>query len=1000
MTLGAGVALVAPALPAAAAEPGVITSAGPLSRIATTAELNCAVNHVGDTSPEFYGATACGTLIAVGGVLFGPADIPAGGSAAPRTAFTPVSQTGPTGNGSAADPYRVVTVVDLGSTGIRLTQTDLYVAGQERYSTSVELRNTGGSALDAIVYRAGDCYLANSDVGLGKQQDNWIACATAAGRVEQWVPLTAGSRYYEAGFDEVWRHIGTQQPFPNTCRCNDNIDNGAGLSWSVHVPAAGTARVSHLTAFASERDNNDRDGDGLLDSWETSGLDLNGDGTPEVDLPAMGASPDHKDVFVEVDWMNRPPTCIWVICWGGRSFAPQADALADVRASFANAPVGNPDGTTGVRAHIDNGPASVMNPVNGATWGSRSRANQVPHTASLGTIVSGDYQWAQFDALKNANFEASRADVFHYALFADTYAGSGSSGIARGLPGDSFLVTDGHPSWGSGFTRRQEAGTFMHELGHTLSLHHGGGGSDPGRDLHYKPNYLSIMNYSWQLGGRALDYSRSVLPTLDENALSEPAGLGASNPVVKRFCPGGGSVVAAAGANTDWNCNGTIDSGTVAGSVNNDSTRSVLQGYEDWSHLVYDGGAVGAFGIDDLDDQSPPPATTPADEPTAAELRAAQSFGGAGDGSVGLPGPTVLFRGVAGQRVPVDVTNVGNTSATYRLVVTLGSRTLADEAVTVGAGATRRLEYPVDAATLALGTVQLTAKLGNLSTATADITVPDLSTAANREAATDAANRLSTSQPGLEDSLRTQVLAAVRTAVEQTVPTTPPPTPGPCTITGTEGNDVLTGTPGPDVICGKGGDDIIRGLGGDDRILGGFGRDTISGGDGNDSIDGADANDTITGDAGNDTIVGGYGDDTISGGTGDDTIDGADANDVISGDAGRDTIVGGYGDDRISGGEDDDTIDGRDGKDVIAGDGGNDTITAGVGDDQVTGGLGNDTVSGGSGRDTIAGDDGDDILNGDGDADRLSGGPGNDHLTGGAGTDVLDGGSGTNVLIQ
>ncbi len=38
-----------------------------------------------------------------------------------------------------------------------------------------------------------------------------------------------------------------------------------------------------------------------------------------------------------------------------------------------------------------------------------------------------------------------------------------------------MLLTDGHPGWGAAdFTRTQERGTFMHELGHRLGLHHGG----------------------------------------------------------------------------------------------------------------------------------------------------------------------------------------------------------------------------------------------------------------------------------------------------------------------------------------------------------------------------------------------------------------------------------------------------------------------------------------------------------------------------------------------
>jgi hypothetical protein len=55
-------------------------------------------------SGEFYGDTVCGTLIAVGGTLYGPANISAGINVVPRTAYTPVSQTPVTGSGTNADP--------------------------------------------------------------------------------------------------------------------------------------------------------------------------------------------------------------------------------------------------------------------------------------------------------------------------------------------------------------------------------------------------------------------------------------------------------------------------------------------------------------------------------------------------------------------------------------------------------------------------------------------------------------------------------------------------------------------------------------------------------------------------------------------------------------------------------------------------------------------------------------------------------------------------------
>jgi hypothetical protein len=59
----------------------------------------------------------------------------------------------------------------------------------------------------------------------------------------------------------------------------------------------------------------DTDGDGLSDVWETSGLDLGLPGVPVLNLAALGANPNHADVFLEVDYMeggspfhsHRPP---------------------------------------------------------------------------------------------------------------------------------------------------------------------------------------------------------------------------------------------------------------------------------------------------------------------------------------------------------------------------------------------------------------------------------------------------------------------------------------------------------------------------------------------------------------------------------------------------------------------------------------------------------------------------------------------------------------------
>jgi hypothetical protein len=235
-----------------------INSSGPLTTVDVSTDLNCAVNHSGDADGEFFGNTACGTLLASGGTLYGPADIPAGDSASPRTAFTPVSQSAVTGSGTGADPFTVVTAVSLGTSPLRITETDSYVTGEESYRTDVTVRNIGDLAASAILYRAGDCFLQNSDSGFGSADASVgaVSCVVDDGglpgtRIEQWFPLSAGSHYIEDFFDNVWAAIGTQTPFTDSCnQCANSVDNGAGLSWNLTIPPGGSVTRSHLTVFS------------------------------------------------------------------------------------------------------------------------------------------------------------------------------------------------------------------------------------------------------------------------------------------------------------------------------------------------------------------------------------------------------------------------------------------------------------------------------------------------------------------------------------------------------------------------------------------------------------------------------------------------------------------------------------------------------------------------------------------------------------------------------
>jgi dipeptidyl aminopeptidase/acylaminoacyl peptidase len=113
--------------------------------------------------------------------------------------------------------------------------------------------------------------------------------------------------------------------------------------------------------------------------------------------------------------------------------------------------------------------------------------------------------------------------------------------------------------------------------------------------------------------------------------------------------------------------------------------------------------------------------------------------------------------------------------------------------------------------------------------------------------------------------------------------------PRPCTIKGTQGDDVaLSGTIGDDVICGLGGNDVIHAHGGNDTILGGGGADRAYGGDGDDTIAGAAGPDRLIGGFGNDRLTGDGARDLHSGGPDDDYLFAWDR-------AGGDTLLCGAG---------------------------------------------------------------------------------------------------------
>jgi len=244
----------------------------------------------------------------------------------------------------------------------------------------------------------------------------------------------------------------------------------------------------------------DSDSDGLFDLWETSGVP--GCETDQILLPlhTMGADPSHKDIFVEYDWLP------------GRD--PVSSTIEAVRTAFSLAPsdaggTENPDGTDGITIWIDTGDATTGDNLLG---GNQIPLGDIPNGVSVGKLGgdADDDGTPDFYQVKAANFDPNRIYAFHYVIggpdgIQELGAGAGSCSdgvdndgdglIDNADSGDCFRNSKAELGGNDFFLNVRGSGIFMHELGHNLNLRHGG--SD---NRNCKPNYISVMNYSFQNG--------------------------------------------------------------------------------------------------------------------------------------------------------------------------------------------------------------------------------------------------------------------------------------------------------------------------------------------------------------------------------------------------------------------------------------------------------------------------------------------------------------------
>ena len=402
--------------------------------------------------------------------------------------------------------------------------------------------------------------------------------------------------------------------------------------------------------------NVDTDGDALPDVWEINGV-------PGVDLPAMGANPLRKDIFVEVDYMQTTD----------HHHRLDETALQWVIDAFRDAPVANPDGSTGISLHIDGGSLATIKE-NAIVPAYLSKSNAVPETLYIGQNGS----WDTFDQLKAQHFDVRRIPIFHYAIaghYADTSLPHTVKGRSRGIPGKDFYLAlaPDVPIGDINGTLEDQAGFFMHELGHNLGIRHGGHD-----DITYKPNHFSVMNYSYTPGiplsigfanpYRLFDYSRfseTDVASLDENALNELHGVSTTsnlfphfpNSTVDIFYYCNGLYYPSSNTNlpVDWNCDGSINT-SISSDINNDQTLNVVSTINEWNLIVFEGdGTIGASGI------LPPPVTDT--EPEPPFIDPPYAYG------VSVVGPSILpiEPEPSSFSYPVTINNTGTEVATYTL---------------------------------------------------------------------------------------------------------------------------------------------------------------------------------------------------------------------------------------------------------------------------------------------------------------------------------------------
>jgi hypothetical protein len=381
-------------------------------------------------------------------------------------------------------------------------------------------------------------------------------------------------------------YVGAAGPrWDNTTFSSLKLPGGAASGLVSVQPYSFLPSCVQFSAMVFSTTVEDPDHDGLISVWETTPNLTDPNGLPLPDLSAMGADPNQKDLFAQIDWLEtQGDTTYGDKVKPVHSHKPPEEAVTMLGDEYAR---------NNIHLHLDVGNNYQSNPyvikvgegaIGGRSWSETAMCpdpTDDPENPSKPPIECGSNpipgQYPRFPGTIGwkSGFRLMRDEVLGFASNRRQMMRYVLAGHFVGIPKDSCLKknaagqelyppqmdqacvdasADFHvPRTYSGIgdypggdvyhalggfdnelgqpvgTIFMWASTLMHEWGHTFKLEHGGRDPATGARLqNCRPQHFSVMNYMYQLVGvqkndakALLRYAEGVTDTIPENPLQD-----------------------------------------------------------------------------------------------------------------------------------------------------------------------------------------------------------------------------------------------------------------------------------------------------------------------------------------------------------------------------------------------------------------------------------------------------------------------------------------------